>query len=201
MKSKIFAGFFSIIFFATIGSALDSDKYYLADFWSGEYPGPVIKITANTKMKALKEISLDNSVKSVSCTVRKGVYHPWATKTKATYHSVTGITVHEAKVETTIELGQTGGPKKISLKSGDLIRRLAYIGEGNCLVEIQGLKGDAMCPEEKEFKTIGPSEFYQQYLKVSCREGYQAYIFVTEDIFKIKGIKRGNILDYGRVEE
>ncbi|MGZ3742454.1 MAG: hypothetical protein ACXWRE_04450 [Pseudobdellovibrionaceae bacterium] len=201
MNLKIFAGFLPAILFVTTVSALDSNQYYLADFWSGEYPDPVIKITADTKIKALKKIPVSTSVKSVSCTVSKGVYHPWATKTTATYHSVTGITVHEARVATTIELEHTRGTKKISLKPGDIVRRLAYISEGNCVIEIKGLKGDAMCPEEKEFKTIVASDYYRQYLKVSCQEGYPAYISVTDDIFKIKGIKRGNIADYGRVDE
>lgn len=204
MKLGIFVSFLPVILAVVTGNAHPSNKYYLGEFWSGEYPSPVIKVTADTKMKALKEIPFGSRpyIEPVSCTMNKGVYHPWAKKTRATYHSVTGITVHEAKVATTIELEQGGiVPVKISLKPGELVRQLAYYSENYCLIEIKGLKGAAVCLDEDEFKTVISNNYYHQYVKTSCQEGYQAYISVTDDIFKIKGIERGSIVEYGHVEE
>jgi hypothetical protein len=203
MNLKTLAGFLPVILVAATVKAQISNEYYLGDFWSGEYPTPVIKVTAATKVKALKEIPFGSRphVIPVSCTLNKGVYHPWARKTKAAYYSVTGITVHEAKVATTIELDQARGMTKVSLNPGEVVRQLAYHGEGYCLVEVKGLKGVAFCLDEKEFKILISNDYYHQYLKASCQEGYQAYISVTDDIFTIKGIESGNITDYGHVEE
>lgn len=204
MILRIFAGFLFLISFAETVNAANLSQYYSVNFWSGEYPRPVIKITADTKIPALRKIPFGGRPreKSIPCSVSKGVYHPWAKKTKATYLSVSAISVYEAKTAMTIEVEQDEiGRTKISLNPGDRVHQLAYYGGNLCLIEAKGHKGASYCPDDDEFKAIIRNNYYRQYLKVSCQEGYLAFISVTDGIFTIKGIERGNISEYGHVEE
>lgn len=183
-----------------------SSRYSLNEFWSGEYPSPVVKVKTDTKLKATKTIpfgSRPRAARPVACTIQPGVYHPWATKTRATYHSVSGVSVYKAKIDTTVEVDADGtGPQNIAVKKGEKVRQLAYYGEGYCLVEANGVKGGAFCVSEDEnYETVVNNSYYQQYLRVTCKEGHQAYISVNDHLFLTKGIEQGKIIDYGSVEE
>lgn len=206
MNTKnILAGFFIFLGAVTVNAHV-STKYSVNDFWSGEYPSPVIKVTADTTLQAIKAIpcgSRPGRVKPISCTIQPGVYHPWAKKTKAAYYSVSGVSVYKAKKDTTLEVEKDGvGPQIVTVKQGENVRQLAYYGEGYCLVEVNGVKGGAFCVSEDEnYQTVVSSTYYHQYLSVTCKEGQQAYISVTDRLFTTKGIEHGQILEYGSVEE
>ncbi len=199
----LFAGGAIILSSVLAFSHSTSTDFYTGDFWSGEYPSPVIKVTKNTKVTGtvtLPKATLPSTHK-VTCTLKKGVYHPWATKTNATYHSITGVRDYSANHATSLELDLPSGTKNLAIEQGEVVKFLAYYGEGYCLLQAKGIKGASTCLDETTFTITKNSDYYQQYIHVSCLEGYKAYVDGSNEILKIKGIESGNISDYGKVEE
>ena len=169
------------------------------NFWSGEYPQPVIYIQPgrNNTSKIRGYASLRTPGKKKSCTVKSGIYHPWS-KNKISlinYYSIIPIINYVAKNDTILN------DQKI--KKGDRLGHEVYLAEGSCAYLFNGkIKLETSCiDEDPKFKiTKYPSHPSEQWLHLSCKEGYN--IFVQDrDLLTQPNVRKGRILGYGEVTE
>ena len=181
------------------------------DFWSTEYPGPVIAIGKSDSgtTEILGSASMRNPKNDVACKVSNGLYHPWAEKTETPYeiYTVTGITDYSATKDTEItyitetDLGQDN---KLSLAAGDKLTRAVYLSEGYCQYVIGDTQKEiqtdcGQVDNNPNFaKTELPSHGTEQWIKFSCKQGTSVYVNV-DDLLKQKGVSQGQIESYGSV--
>jgi hypothetical protein len=181
------------------------------DFWSGEYPGPVVAIgkSDNGTTKITGSTSLRNPSKDVSCTVNNGLYHPWAEKTKTPYeiYSVVGNTEYTAKKDIEVlhySQDQSEENPKLKVAAGQKLTRSVYLGEGFCQyvvgnTEIEIQTDCAQVGDNADFaKTDLPSHSSEQWIKFDCLKGSSVYVNV-DDLLKQKGVTEGQIESYGSV--
>lgn len=172
------------------------------NFWSGEYPAPVIDVHASksgtTKINAHKSLRMLDE--AVSCTIKNGLYHPWSdNKTSVRdYYTVTDMADYEVKHQ--VELDGV-------LQPGDRLINVFPFAEGLCKGTLQSksrkeniqFSCDAL-DDPDQFKNLTPTadRFHEQWLYLSCAEGYAAFVR-DEDLLKQPGIKTGRIVRYGTV--
>lgn len=176
-----------------------------ANFWSGEYPSPVIDVLSKTAgeltVPAVK--NLRDRSGAVRCTISHGVYHPWS-KTKSSaiaFYQIIPLVEYQCLQRATV--GET------PLKKGDKISRLIYLGEGICqgVLLRSGRKEitvDFPCEEANETRgmklvTKNDTEPKEQWLYLSCKEGYKAFIR-DEDLLAQPGVGPGTFDGYGSVK-
>jgi hypothetical protein len=181
------------------------------DFWSTEYPGPVVAIGKSDlgSTKILGSASMRNPTNDVACTVSNGLYHPWAEKTKTPYeiYTVTGIIDYTATKDTEINYfseTEVGHSIKLSLAAGEKLTRSVYLSEGSCQFVIGNTQKEIQtdCGQVDNnpnfLKTELPSHGTEQWIKFSCKQGSSAYVNV-DDLLKQKGVSEGKIESYGSV--
>ena len=171
------------------------------NFWSGEYPKPVIylKHTHNNWSKIRGYTSLRNLTNRKVCTIKSGIYHPWSKDETSLidYYSIIPKIDYVAMQNTTL------GNQKI--KKGDRLENEFYIAEGRCSYLLNKRRQIATtCIEEAIedtfiFKRIKSSPHpREQWLYLNCREGYK--IFVRDiDLLSQPNVRSGAISGYGRV--
>lgn len=180
------------------------------DFWSGEYPGPVVAIGKSNKGKTtiLGSSSMRNPMKDQSCTVSNGLYHPWADRTKTPYeiYTVTGITEYVASKDVEISYSEVvGQTSKLKLAAGEKLTRAVYLGEGFCQYVVGNTQKEIQtdCAEIGDntdlVKTDYPTHATEQWIKFSCLDGGEAYVAV-DDLLTQEGVQEGQIASYGSVK-
>lgn len=173
------------------------------NFWSGEYPGPVIRINSKkigtTKVKAYKSPRVLKE--KVSCTVKNGIYHPWGQTENSiiNYYTLAALNKYAAIEKTYITWDYEDFMP--ILEKGDTFN-VVYAAEGMCLADIGTTNIAFSCEEPDNDPTlvkISPEDdFYEQWIYVNCGEGYNAFIEVN-DILTQKGVSEGTITEYGSV--
>lgn len=194
------------------------------DFWSYEYPSPVIDVkskqtggTTVTAQKSFVQLGHD-----VPCTIKNGIYHPWSSTENSVEKFVTLTSLREFRARRTHTLAypdysEEKGPfeSKIKVQRGDIFTRLIYTSEGYCNVEHVNSKhvrkelvvecsifDNKRLYAETAKSTPAPKEgetgYAEQWLHLSCAEGYSAFIR-DEDLLKAPAVKMGAILGYGTV--
>jgi hypothetical protein len=182
------------------------------NFWSGEYPSPVINVHAGTDGKTTIEgyVSLRDKKERKVCTVKNGLYHPWAKGEDSLINFYTLIPVedYEVVVAPAPEGGEGLGEE--SLKVGDKILNVVYLSEGisqgtlhtpNKPDTLMDFYSDIFENNPKIFQrieNISTLEKNEQWLYLKCDEGYN--VFVEDvDLLEQEGIKKGQIKGYGSV--
>jgi hypothetical protein len=192
-------------------------------YWSGEYPMPVIDVSSqskgNTKIEAYK--SLRDLKEKVECTISNGIYHPWSSdnkKTKTIFYSIKAQEDYAVIKKTSYEMfsmdekTSTIQAVQTPLNPGDQIQDIYYAGEGTCsgthVTKVNKKRFakeiDFNCElvdDRKSFKRLTPAhkdDVIEQWLYVSCQEGYKAFI-TDEALLKSPGAKEGTIKEYGTV--
>jgi hypothetical protein len=181
------------------------------DLWSGEYPGPVVAIGKSDKgtTKIIGSTSMRKMENDATCTVSNGLYHPWAEKTKTPYelYTVTGNAEYTATKDievTFFDNNAVGEYKKMTVASGEKLTEAVYLGEGFCQYVVGGARTEiqtdcAQVGDNNDFvKTDLPSHPTEQVIKLSCKEGIDAYVTVDQ-LLKQKDVKEGQIESYGSV--
>ncbi len=182
------------------------------NFWSGEYPSPVINIHAGTDGKTTIEgyVSLRDKKERKVCTVKNGLYHPWAKGKDSLINFYTIVPIESYKVLVELPDEVQSSFSDPDLKVGDEIRNIVYLAEG----ESQGIiHGDKRADETVYFQTnifennpkifqrienISTLEKNEQWFYLKCDEGYN--VFVEDvDLLEQEGIKKGQITGYGSV--
>ena len=178
-----------------------------SNFWSGEYPYPVIDVKKMTTVAAYK--SLRTLDEPVACTVKAGIYHPWSDTENSVilYYTLSGITTY--KVTTSgfnTEVDLLGGESTgLYLEAGDLITNIVYASEGWCIgtrVDTTGAKQGVylMCdgaPEQMEVVEEN-WKYGEQWVYLQCAEGHKAFI-QDKTFLKQPNVKEGKIGGYGTV--
>jgi len=208
---------YSIIFFlgmSSLSARMVVDSYALPitrngvthlmvayNFWSGEYPKPVIYVKHSqnnwTRIKGYTSLRTPNKKKV--CSIKTGIYHPWS-KDKISlinYYSIIPKVDYMAKKNTILDSQK--------IKKGDILENEVYIAEGSCSYLLNRKKKiTTVCIENSaeiptEFKRIkNPSYAPEQWLYLNCHEGY--HIFVQDiDLLRQPNVRKGKISGYGRV--
>jgi hypothetical protein len=189
------------------------------NFWSGEWPGPVADVNSSqaggkTTLKAYS--SLRNPVKAneVNCTIKNGIYHPWATPEQdpsiITYYSL--VTPVDFKVVKATEYTPDDGGAKMTIPAGATITNVVYYAENGCgaLINIgkKQIQAGADCPfflENKNFKRVSPTlDFQEQWLYMTCEEkgvdGKNVKAFIRDQaLLATPGVVEGCPTSYGSV--
>lgn len=173
------------------------------NFWSGEYPGPVIRINAKKPGKTtVKAYKSPRALKNrVACTVQNGMYHPWGQTENSiiNYYTLAALNKYKAKTDTVIDWAyDQSNPLLIKGETFNVV----YAAEGMCLADIDVQTIDFSCDapdNDSNLVKVSPEdEFYEQWLYVTCAEGYNAFLEVG-DILTQKGVSEGTITEYGSV--
>lgn len=192
--------------------------------WSGEYPQPVIDVNSKeqgtTLIKALK--SLRNPSESLSCTIKNGIYHPWSLanqKNGTIYYSIKAHEDYQVRKQTSLDTfvfdaqNPYGRNETYNFVPGNLLENIYYASEGTCIgTQVQIIKKQRITSEisfscealdnKSVFKRLTPQsvkdDTQEQWLYVSCAEGYKAFIRDT-DLLNTQGVKEGTIVEYGTV--
>lgn len=182
------------------------------NFWSGEYPSPVINIHAGTDGKTTIEgyVSLRDKKERKVCTVKNGLYHPCSKDENSYINFYTIVPIESYKVLVELPDEVQSSFSDPDLKIGDEIRNIVYLAEG----ESQGIiHGDKRADEIVYFPTnifkdnpkifqrienISTLEKNEQWLYLMCDEGYN--VFAEDvDLLEQEGIKKGQITGYGSI--
>ncbi|CAA6799549.1 MAG: Unknown protein [uncultured Sulfurovum sp.] len=170
------------------------------NFWSGEYPSPVISVQAKEEkwQKVMGYNSLRSLGKKKSCTIKTGIYHPWSRdKTSLiNFYSIIPLVSYLVQKDTVLE--------ETKLKKGDKLEREVYLSEGFCSYALKdGKEFQATCIDEKDenFKRIeSASHPSEQWLYLSCKEKYNVFV-QDSDLLRQPHVKEGQITGYGEVAE
>lgn len=168
------------------------------DFWSGEYPKPVIDIRpAHSGWTTIRGYaSLRNPGKEEMCTVRAGVYHPWSKDhvSLIDFYTIIPKVTYVARRDTTV------GERRIA--RGDVLEDEVYLAEGDCSYVLNKRKKiTAFCLDNPgDFRRMTrkahPSE---QWLYLNCQEGYNVFV-QDRDLVRQPHVRKGKIVTYGEVE-
>jgi hypothetical protein len=190
------------------------------NFWSGEWPGPVIDINSDVKgtttiqgYTGLRD--LDHSEK-ISCTVKNGVYHPWSDQDPSSliYYTIMDVVEYKAIAKTEISYYDVKGDnRKIIIPKDGVITNVIPYGENICGAQVKVNKSirpvsvgcDDFGSNKNLTQTKGDGNWnYEQWLYLSCEEtkdGAPLKVFVQDkDLLQQPGIQRGCPADYGKVQ-
>lgn len=169
------------LFLATGASAMaatyDSQNWYQADFWSGEYPHGFSVIKKGVKVPARAEMT--TAAKPFQCELPfLAVYHPWNSGRKALYRTASRIVKLTAKEEFTLGDEEQGQAK---VKKGDTIEALIYLSEGGVRVRFNGKIYDAGQEVFQNSEEVSNDAFQQdEWVQLRCVNGPKAWIFLPE---------------------
>lgn len=173
----------------------------IAPFWSGEYPSPVIDVSSRkpgtTTVKGYK--SLRDPKEPVSCTIKNGLYHPWAKEkaSAANFYSIVAVEEYLSLKQQTLD--------GIELQKGDLIIDLIYHGEGSCGARVAKSRKEIeiQCDsvqQSADFKALKqPDNFAEQWLRLKCAEKYDAFV-QDSNLLKQRGVSKGDITGFGEIK-
>ncbi len=166
--------------------------------WSGQYPGPVIG-----------SASLRQPTNDQKCEISNGLYHPWSepTKSKADFFTITGYTEYVAKKEIDIQyLADEEHLQTITevISKGEKLLKAIYLGEGFCQFTVEKSQAEvemdcAQVDDNADFEKVDrPAYSTEQWIKVSCLNGGEAYLEVN-DLLRQPGVREEQIQSYGTV--
>lgn len=170
------------------------------NFWSGEYPHPVISVGDKKKQwqKIMGYPSLRDFGSQKSCTVKTGIYHPWS-KDKTSlinFYSLIPPVSYVVQKETSID--------GVKLSKGDKLETEIYLAEGFCYYRLSnGKEFQINCLNENDprFKRIASASYpSEQWLHVKCKENYNVFV-KDSDLLAQPSVKKGVIAGYGEVAE
>jgi len=192
------------------------------NFWSGEWPAPVIDVQSSKK-SGTTTISGFSSLRNpgperLRCTVKNGVYHPWSQKDPSIINYYTLAELLDYKVINKVVRGngdQKSKAKTIYPKGAEILN-VVYYGENFCGATLKIGKNlrpvTDDCPffmENPSFQRTSPAtnlerEFREQWLYFACEEkgadGKQIKAFVQDaDLLGQPGIQKGCLGEYGSV--
>lgn len=165
--------------------------------WEGEYPLPVIDVTAHVDLPARTHPCALEPDRT--CALAPGLYHPWAPGTAATYATVRAVERFRTRVA--VEVPDGDGSR--TLPAGTEIEMHLYLGEGVCSLVALGAPYSDACPDRERDRfepitTADPPPAPRQLLGVPCGSG-TGWVEVDGDLPARPEIREGTILGFGEV--
>lgn len=157
------------------------------EFWSGEYPSPVMQVDREVSLPARPDPCDERP--SVPCAIPAGLYHPWAGQGR--YLTLQESTFYRA----TAAFTYSEGP---ALRQGDTLELTHYLAEGMCALVHRGTRFDASCPDADNLPLElirEPATEPQQLFDPGCG----AWLDVDSALFVRPEIQHGRITGYGEV--
>jgi hypothetical protein len=185
------------------------DEWNVETFWAGEYPKGIGVYKQGVEVLA-RTVPHPDEPKGTKCTLSYlASYHPW-NKTRSDSDALEFITAFKtydmtATVETEINTTVDDVPKSQRLQPGDIVKFLAYFGEGIGLVEFDGERYDASV---SAFDPVVPQNMgasgnleNDEWLGLDCGQE-RRYVLLSE-LTDIDGISFGleGMIAYGRVSD
>lgn len=184
------------------------------NFWSGEYPEPVINVHAGKSGKTTINgyTSLRNKKERKVCTIKNGLYHPWSKDENSYIHFYTIVPVESYEILSTPSSEIQKEIEGTNLKAGDKILNIVYLGEGysegilhsnaieDTLVSFQSQIFENNPKIFKKIKETNTANITEQWLYLKCDEKYNIFV-EDKDILSQKGIKRGEVTGYGEISK
>lgn len=185
MKSLITLA--ALILTATTASASYDNTWYKTDLWTGEYPMGVGVVGKGVTVYGRRAID-KQAPKNVRCALPyRAYFHQWNQKraAKLSFVTLSKIVPLIVKDDFVFETrNEDDQPVRIPLKKGDTVEFLVNIGEGFFFVRVGGQK---LAAEQDLLERVGPvaeeTFVHDQWLKISCLNGKQAWLF-TDDLIK-----------------
>lgn len=192
------------------------------NFWSGEWPFPVIDVNSTEKgqTKIVGYMSLRNPTDAdkVSCTIENGIYHPWSEKDPSllTYYTVTQSNDFKVVKDTTYELYNEKKKKlvKVKVPKRASFNNVVYYAENECGSIYKVGKTSRPFSSDCGFffenpalvKASDETEFKEQWLYLTCEEknadGKPIKVFVQDtNLLSQPGIEHGCPGEYGQVKD
>ncbi|MDB2447464.1 hypothetical protein N9W79_02435, partial [bacterium] len=203
----------------TSGNSFSKEKpkygadIYWANYWSGEYPGPVVNIKKETLLNVFSSYKLPS--KDKTCTVLRGQYHPWTKSPKR--EVVQGNKIRKYKLTSNRHIIQ--GPLRnaklneknkkhtnvnLMIRKNAQVDVLSYFSEGVCLLRVGKQHIESDCPNTKNFTLIAPKKPQEhaplQFFKAGCKEGGKVWVKVEGSLFKKDTIEKGSIVQWGQTK-
>jgi hypothetical protein len=192
------------------------------NFWSGEWPTPVIDINSEkagaTTIQAYRTLRDPKETDKVACTIANGLYHPWSKKDPSIiiYYSLSSRESYTAKEDTFLPMYDAeGNEKRLEIPKDSVISNVIYYAENYCGAILRmGKKArsiSASCDFFSENKSLvmtskkEKDDYSEQWLYLQCAEknadGSPLKAFVRdEEILKQAEIKQGCPAEYGSVQ-
>ena len=181
------------------------DKFYVSDFWAGEYPSGFAVAEDGVVLQARAQMHID-APQDVSCPLPHNAnYHTWnvarVNADDIRFHSVietSTITITaDIKIETSRE--DVDELIELDLKTGDTLTYLTYVGEGFIIAAYDGHEyflneGDFI--DAAEFEKVDSTP--QQWVQVKCADdaGTRGWI-LYRDAEAEPGLVNALIAGYG----
>ena len=153
------------------------DKYYVADFWAGEYPTGFAVAEDGVVVQARAQMHID-APKDVSCPLsRNANYHTWNAARVETdelkFHSVIETSLITITSDIKVEVSRQDVDEliELDLNVGDTLTYLSYVGEGFIIAAYEGHQyffneGDFI--DAAEFERVNSTP--EQWVQVKCAD-------------------------------
>lgn len=192
------------------------------NFWSGEWPRPVIDVSSSKKgtttVQALKSLRNPTEADKVQCTIQNGLYHPWSQKDASliTYYTISNVADFDVVNETSYQLynEKTQKLELFKVPKGAKFLNVVYYAENQCGALYKIGKTSRPFTESCDFfydnkdlkKTTQEERFSEQWLYLACAEkdavsGKPLKAFIRDqELLKQPGVEAGCPADYGSVQ-
>lgn len=181
-------------------------SWFVADYWSGEYP-PGFAVTGDGVVLKGRAESDPDLAADIDCPVpKRAVFQPWNESRKAVYRTYSKIVPLTVKADFSYEfIPADGVPATRKVAKGDTLEYLIYGAEGSFQVRH---KNDELTAGQDLFdhvETVEQSSFVEQeWVQISCENGKNAWVRLSElrtgDGW-IAGIGDPNITEYGKATD
>lgn len=171
---------------APTGSRCDNGRRRV-DFWSGEYPGPVVQIDAAVALPARTDPCLP--APDTTCALTPGLYHPWAGVGE--YITLRAPERYRASTKVALE-------EEVQLDAGEEIELITYLAEGYCSYLHRGRQVEGQCPglnDDGLTRVSGEPPPEIQLFTAGCG----AWVDADDALFTTAGVRQGEITGYGSV--
>lgn len=161
------------------------------DLWQGEYPMPIVNVTEVVEVPSYSDPCLQSA--DGTCRIEPGIYHPWGEgEGFVTLRAQERFT---ATRETALESEPT-----FEIPEGETVIVNTYLAEGYCVVTIDGVTREALCPGvEDDGLMAEPKSTFQEVQLMN--PGCGSWVQVDAAFMAQPEITEGQIVEYGKVGE
>ncbi len=188
------------------GAACSGAALRVWNFWSGEYPQPVVQVISTVTLNAVSDVCVPGE--RFSCSVPAGLYHPWS-ELEYGYVTVRGSYLYVAVAPFTVTVYEDEREVDVPYPAGTRVEVPTYLSEGLCRFWLPDRRLDEeLCPEswttasgESIFTALPAAKAPTggQYFRALCAEGRSGWIRADESLFEHAEVIEGELRGWGAV--